>query len=88
MDFTASLQLPTRCDTDGIHSFADISQEATMNETLFGGGCKAGPQEWMASNGCPLQNLQSGGGGRMVKWGMAQGSHKKKWVELSVNFIP
>lgn len=39
-DFTAKLQLPTLCDMDSSHSFAGIYQEATMSETLCGGGCR------------------------------------------------
>lgn len=31
-DFTANLQLPTLWDLNSLHSFADIYQEATMNE--------------------------------------------------------
>lgn len=54
-DFTAKLQLPTLCDMDSIRSFANIYQEATMNETLCG-GCSRGHRNGQHP-GVPLMEL-------------------------------
>lgn len=95
-DFPANFQLPTLCDLNSLHSFADSYPEATMKETLCGGGCKAGMWEGTASSGCPDgtsspkgHRLVSGENhcsrevSRMVEVGMGQRSQKRRWAEPS-----